>query len=78
MNPGAACHSTWKGWYGSKAVHRQPFHPLPAPYRQAHGEDAIITLVEVMADQNAPVAARVTAAQAILDRGWANRRNPRT
>lgn len=32
--------------------------------------DAINTLVEVMKDKTSPPSARVTAAQAVLDRGW--------
>jgi len=33
-------------------------------------EDAINTLVEIMKDKAAPPAARASAANAILDRGW--------
>ena len=33
-------------------------------------KDAIDTLISVMKNETAPVAARVTAAQAVLDRGW--------
>lgn len=35
-----------------------------------HTEAAVNTLVEVMADGEAPHAARVSAASAVLDRGW--------
>jgi hypothetical protein len=35
-----------------------------------HTERAISLLVKVIEDDAAPVAARVTAAQAVLDRGW--------
>lgn len=35
-----------------------------------HTLDAVGTLVEVMADQEAPHPSRVSAASAILDRGW--------
>jgi len=35
-----------------------------------HTERAISLLVKVFEDDAAPVAARVTAAQAVLDRGW--------
>lgn len=37
---------------------------------KAHTDDAIDTLVEVMHDDEAPHAARVSAATSILDRGW--------
>ena len=33
-------------------------------------EDAVKTLVEIMKDKAAPPAARASAANAILDRGW--------
>lgn len=35
-----------------------------------HTEDAVETLVSVMTDKDAPHPARVSAASAILDRGW--------
>lgn len=35
-----------------------------------HTQDAVQTLVEVMIDKDAPPPARVSAASAILDRGW--------
>jgi hypothetical protein len=35
-----------------------------------HTEGAISLLAKVMADEKAPPAARVTAAQALLERGW--------
>lgn len=35
-----------------------------------HTEPAVMTLVEVMTDATAPPPARVSAASAILDRGW--------
>lgn len=35
-----------------------------------HTQDAVNTLVEVMTDAAAPHPARVSAASAILDRGW--------
>ena len=35
-----------------------------------HTDEAIALLAAVMADAKAPQAARVTAAQALLDRGW--------
>jgi Family of unknown function (DUF5681) len=37
---------------------------------RAHTEEAITVLVEVMKDTKAPPSARVSAAGAILDRGW--------
>lgn len=37
---------------------------------RAHTEDAIRTLVEIRGDLGAPPAARVAAAQALLDRAW--------
>jgi len=35
-----------------------------------HSEDAIATLVSIAKDGEAPAAARVSAASALLDRGW--------
>lgn len=37
---------------------------------RAHTKKAISTLVDVVQDAKAPASARVSAAQAILDRGW--------
>ena len=37
---------------------------------RAHTETAIRTLVGIMRQTKAPAAARVSAAQALLDRGW--------
>lgn len=37
---------------------------------RSHTENAFATLVQVMEDKKAPAAARVSAAQAVLDRGW--------
>jgi hypothetical protein len=37
---------------------------------RTHTGDAIATLVKVMKDDNAPPSARVSAAEALLDRGW--------
>lgn len=37
---------------------------------RVHTRVAIETLVEIMGDAAAPAAARVTAASAVLDRGW--------
>ena len=44
-------------------------HDLAALAR-AHTADAIATLVEVMNDRDAPASARVSAASAVLDRGY--------
>src|SRR5689334_13718813 len=35
-----------------------------------HTEDAIAVLAEIMADTDAPAGARVSAAKALLERGW--------
>lgn len=37
---------------------------------RSHTEKALKTLVEIMNDANVNAAARVNAAQALLDRGW--------
>jgi hypothetical protein len=37
---------------------------------RAHTESAIKTLVGIMQQDSAPAAARVTAAQVLLNRGW--------
>jgi hypothetical protein len=37
---------------------------------RAHTDKAIKTLVGIMSQEEAPPAARVSAAQALLDRGW--------
>ena len=37
---------------------------------RTHTEDAITCLVEIMGNADAPPAARVSAAQAVLDRAW--------
>jgi len=44
--------------------------PLVTTLARQHTEQAVALLAEVMLDPNAPQAARVTAAQALLDRGW--------
>ncbi len=44
--------------------------PLVTTLARQHTEKAIALLAEVMLDPKAPQAARVTAAQALLDRGW--------
>lgn len=43
---------------------------------QAQTENAIATLVSVMEDKAAPPAARVSAATAVLDRGWGKPAQP--
>jgi len=60
---------------GEKRGGRQKGTPnkVSAPIREAaraFTEDALQTLVEVMADVAQPAAARVSAANAILDRGY--------
>lgn len=37
---------------------------------QVHTKDALACLAGIMANEKAPAAARVSAASAILDRGW--------
>jgi hypothetical protein len=37
---------------------------------KSHTRQAMLTLLSVMNDSDAPAAARVSAAQAVLDRGW--------
>lgn len=37
---------------------------------RAHTETAVRTLAGIMREKNSPSAARVAAAQALLDRGW--------
>ena len=44
--------------------------PLVTTLARQQTEKAIALLAEVMLDPKAPQAARVTAAQALLDRGW--------
>jgi hypothetical protein len=44
--------------------------PLVTTLARQHTEQAVALLAEVMLDPKAPQAARVTAAQALLDRGW--------
>jgi hypothetical protein len=42
---------------------------------KARTEEALTTLVEVMQSAKSPAGARVSAATAILDRGWGNQLN---
>jgi hypothetical protein len=44
--------------------------PLVTTLARRHTEDAVNLLAKVMADEKAPPAARVTAAQALLEQGW--------
>jgi hypothetical protein len=37
---------------------------------RVHSETALATLAEICGDQKAPSAARVAAAEALLNRGW--------
>lgn len=53
----------------------RPKHLLPdgrglREVARAHTEEAVIVLAQIMRDGTAPKAARVAAANAILDRGW--------
>lgn len=43
---------------------------------RAHTEDALNTLVTITQDVTAPQSARVSAAQALLDRGWGKPSQP--
>lgn len=43
---------------------------------RSHTETAIKTLVGVMNQEKSPAAARVSAAQALLDRGWGKPTQP--
>lgn len=43
---------------------------------QSYTEAAMVTLVEIIENTEAPPAARVSAAQAILDRGWGKPSQP--
>ncbi len=43
---------------------------------QQHADAAIATLVEICGNRDAPPAARVAAATALLDRGWGKARQP--
>jgi hypothetical protein len=48
----------------------RPEGPTVTTLARAHTAQAISVLAEIMADPNAPSAARATAAQALLDRGY--------
>jgi len=48
----------------------RPEGPTITTLARAHTAQAIAVLAEIMADPNAPSAARATAAQALLDRGY--------
>jgi hypothetical protein len=41
-----------------------------AALAREHGQDAIATLAEIMNQADGPPASRLSAAQALLDRGW--------
>ena len=43
---------------------------------RAHTESAITTLARVMTNRDSPPAAQVSAAQALLDRGWGKPTQP--
>lgn len=44
--------------------------PMVTTLARRHTEDAVNLLAKIVSDEKAPPAARVTAAQALLDRGW--------
>jgi hypothetical protein len=48
----------------------RPEGPTITTLARAHTSKAIEVLVEIMGDDKAPPAARATAAQALIDRGW--------
>ena len=43
---------------------------------RAHGRAAILVLAEIMTQDDAPAGARVTAAKALLERGWGKSGKP--
>ena len=43
---------------------------------RAHGRAAILALAEIMNQEDAPAGARVTAAKALLERGWGKSGKP--
>jgi hypothetical protein len=49
---------------------RKPDGPFVMALARAHTLEAIEVLANVMADARSPPAAKVAAAQALLDRGW--------
>ena len=60
----------WKpGISGNPGGRPKVLHDVKQLAKEA-SKDAIDTLIKVMKNDQAPVAARVTAAQAILDRAW--------
>jgi predicted RNA-binding Zn ribbon-like protein len=58
-----------KGQSGNPGGRKRGFGDLRELAR-THTVDAIGTLVQVMGDETAPHGARVSAAEALLDRGW--------
>jgi HEAT repeat protein len=55
---------------GGRAIRRLPDGRTLTQLAREHTEEAVETLVEVMRDDTAPPAARVAAADKILNRGW--------
>lgn len=45
---------------------------------RAHTESAVRTLIGIMTQPKAPAAARISAAQTLLDRGWGKAAQPHT
>lgn len=55
---------------GGRAIRRLADGRTLTQLAREHTEEAVETLVEVMRDDTAPPAARVAAADKILNRGW--------
>lgn len=55
---------------GGRAKVKLPDGRTLTDLAREHTEDAVKTLVEIMRDVQAPAAARVAAADKILNRGW--------
>lgn len=53
-----------------RPIHRAKDGRTLTQLAREHTEEAVETLVEVMRDNRAPAAARVAAADKILNRGW--------
>ncbi len=58
---------------GQRSINPRGRPPVIRDVKEAaksHTRQAMLTLLSVMNDNSAPAAARVSAAQAVLDRGW--------
>ena len=55
---------------GGRAKHRTVNGRSVAELARDHTEEALKTLVDIMRDSGAPAAARVSAADRVLNRGW--------